>query len=351
MSSFRALIGIFLLCPFLAQSSDFNKYLSFVNKAEAMIVKDEHEKACRYFDSALRVWDKPFAVDLHNYLKCANSVERYNDVKVIAGMLVSLGCDLRFFEQPSSLAKFKTTVFWPELLAEYPDRKMKYVKNNDWKIRLLVERIVAQDQFLRAQNPVYTFLKDSIYDNDNDIREMLFEMFKAKFPNEYDYGVFLEDDTTLLPYEPLHLVLLHNYGEFDTSVVHNANTKTHDFTEFLLRSVKMGQMHPQEFAYLNDRSGKFMIGKGYRQADGFLVKIDGKMFFNNFAKEDEIDTNRAQLGLISYEEEGKKAIYMVQRKNKFILFRHMGYIVRMAHLDIPQNLMKIMYTDANVTED
>lgn len=350
MNTFRILIVALLLCPFLAQSRDYNKYLSLVNKAEAMIVDDEYEKACLYYDSALKVWDKPFAIDLYNYLKCANFSKQYNRVKVAADMLVSLGCDMQFFLKPSCLAEFRTSVYWSEFYKGYPQRKLKFIEHNDWKTRLLIERIEAQDQFYRAQDPVYSFLKDSTYNNDDSIRVLLSEMFKTKFPNEYDYGVFLENDTTLLAYEPLHLVLLHNYGKFDTSELPNANVKTHDYTEFLLKSVKQGQMHPQEFAYLNERSGDFMKGKGYRQAGGFLVKIDGKMYFNNYAQEDEIDINRTQLGLISYDEEKKKAIYMIQHKNRFILFKHMGYVVRMNNLGIPQNVMNIMYKDANITE-
>ncbi len=347
-------IFIFLLAllyfPSGVWGGNFKNYLSYIDRAESCIVYDNFKEAQVFYDSAFHSWNKPFAIDLLNDLKCANLNTDYPTVRLLASHLVSLGCELSFFQEPIYLSAFRGSPEWKSLIDEYPAIRMKYVKNNDWKLRSQIEKMCAKDQFLRQLDHNYTFLRDSIYKTDDTIKTELQHIFKHKFPNEYDFGVFLSDDTTLMDYHPLHIIILHNYGKDDTAVVHNANLKTFDFTNILLAAVEKGDMHPEDFALLNDRSGKFMIGYGFGQM-ALLYKIDKKLYCEKESTKmnDEITANRKRIGLCTREDGRKKLIYdKIRNSNKFILRKSLFGI---SDFGIPwsENQLKKLFIDTGVT--
>ena len=344
------LLSIFCSCPLFGNS--YKDYISYTNKAELAIVMGNVKQAQACYDTAFSFWKKPFAVDLYNDLRCANIDSNFQKVHALAKQLLGLGCPLTLFDTPEYLRKFRTSSDYVALINEYPSIRSKYIRNNDWKLRIQIEKLRAKDQVLRQQSNNYTQLRDSLYKADDTIKTELLNIFKQGFPNEYNYGVFLYNDTTLMEYEPLHLIILHNYSKFDVATLPNPNTKNMDFTAILMKAVKGGRMHPMEFAYLNDRSGKYMIGKGYWQTD-ILMNIHGKLYYNNASKQEEtdVDKNRSELGLGTIGEEKAKALFFAQNKNKFIMFRHMGNIVKMKGMEFTEQQMKLMFTDTGITID
>lgn len=348
----RKLISLlaFLVSPVVVWSNNFHGYLSYVDKAEHYIVNDDYKNAQRCYDSAFHEWPKPFAIDLFNDLKCANLNTDYYGVKLIAIRLMGLGCELSFFENPEYLRKFRCTREWKSLMNEYVAIRAKYIKGNNWKLRTEIEQIQVKDQFLRQQDHNYTFLRDSIYHADDTIKASLLAIFKRKFPNEYDYGIFLYNDTTLINHHPLHVTILHNYGKFDTAIVHNANTQVFDFTRILIMAVEKGDMHPEDFALLNDRSGKYMKGYGYGQ-QALLIKINKRLYYDmqGPAVVQDIENNRKNIGLCTRADGRDKLIYAARANNNgFILLKSLFGI---SDFGIPftENQIKKMFVDTGVT--
>ncbi len=349
-------IIVIIALAFLPQhvrSESFQKYLSFINKAESYLVQDDYKRAQISYDFAFHTWGKPFAVDLFNALKCANLNRDYAKVRALAKRLVALGVEISFFENPEYLDSFRRSVEYGLLISEYPDIRLRYLQHNNWKLRTTVEQMLPVDQYLRRMNPVYTFLRDSIYKRDDTVKAKLVHLFKNKFPNEYDYGVFMQDDTTVVDWEPLHIVILHNYGKFDTTGGYHFNLSTYDFTPLLIDAVRKGDMHPEEFAMLNDRSGKFMMGHGYGQ-ENMLTKIKNRLYYEKQGEKViiEIEKNRSDIGICNREQGRQKLIYDAKSNvHKFILRRNAFGVVFFSGYEFPEKVVKNLFVDTGVTVD
>lgn len=337
-----ALYIVIISCCFQTALAEIPaRYFYYVNSAEKYIITNEYKLAMNSYDSAFEIWQRPFAVDLFNAMKCGSFDSDNVYIKKIAVRLIRLGCESSFFQSPDYLASFRASTEWRDLINEYMALRMNYISHNNFKLRTKIEQLNLKDKMLRNIDHNYTFLKDSIYKVDDTVKYELLKLFKNKFPNEYDYGIFLKDDTTLLNYEPLHLIILHNYSDFDTAVIKSANVKNYNFTDILLKEVKLGNMHPQEFAYLNDRSGRYKVDNtGYSQ-EGIVTKIKDKYYFakHTLASDEKIDKKRSSIYLDKINEERSKTIYCIKNENIFILFRHMGYVI---------NYKGFMFTDKQI---
>jgi hypothetical protein len=185
---------------------------------------------------------------------------------------------------------------------------------------------------------------------DDTVAAAVMAMVRKKFPNEYDYGVFLKDDTTLAYYHPLEIILIHDYNRFDTSVVHGANLRNMDFTPYLQRAVAEGAMHPESFGMLNDRSGGFRIGRGYGQ-EGLVMKMKGHFYYDKSSEAigAEIERNRAEAGLCSRELGRAKLIYNVKNNaNQFILAKS-TFGLTFFDFDMPEKVIKNAFVDSGVS--
>ncbi len=222
------------------------------------------------------------------------------------------------------------------------------MSRNNWELRSRIEKLFALDQCLRQQDPNYSYLKDSIYALDKLIESEVIGMLHHKYPNEYVCGIFLDNDTTISSYLPLHIVILHNYVCLSEKDAGNLAKCTFDFTTTLLNAVKKGQMHPQEYAYLNDRSGKFNIGEGYGQ-DGLLTNINGKIYYNNYLTvfQNKIDSARKEIGLPDLASERKKGCFNVNNRY-FVFFRYMGYVHQITGMTFSDKKLKAYFIDSGV---
>src|SRR5271165_6748424 len=100
----KLVILLLIFIPSIVFGNNFQSYLSYVNKAEISITHDDYKKAQSYYDTAFHLWDKPFAIDLYNDLRCANIDSDYMGVRSIAKKMMALGCTLSFFDIPSYLS-------------------------------------------------------------------------------------------------------------------------------------------------------------------------------------------------------------------------------------------------------
>lgn len=328
---------------------DFQAYLHFTNKAELYIVDGQFILAQKAFDTAFIYWQKPFAIDLSNYLRCANSNKDYKAVKATAAQLISLGCEMSFFSSPVYLTEFRKSALWVDLVNAYPDLRQKFISKNNWTLRSKIERLLALDQSLRQQDPNYTVLKDSIYKSDKLIEKEVVAILQQAFPNEYNCGIYFDNDTTIAPYGLLHIVILHNYIKIDEHVAGTISKTTYNFTKLLSDAVAKGQMHPQEFIYLNDRSVDYKLGDGFGQ-DGLLINIDGKLYHDNYTPvyQKKYDDARKKIGLNDIASERKKACFNANN-SEYIFFRHMGYIIKFTGITFTEKQMKLfVYTGVNV---
>ncbi len=350
----RAIIFLLLLLPSALSANDFKAYIAYTNKAESALVQDNYIQAQRYYDSAFKAWNKPFAIDLSNALKCANLNKDDNTVTACATKLINLGCPLSYFQDAEYLLRYRGTVQWRSVINAYPGMRMRYLRTMNLRLRTEIEQMQARDQFFRQQDPKYTFLKDSTYRGDDTTKTWLMKTFSHKFPNEYDYGIFLRDDTTLMDYEPLHIMILHNYGAFDAKDVPGTNLRTLDFTKTLLTAVEKGDMHPEDFAMLNDRSGKFRLGEGYGQ-ELQLWKLKGGLYYEKTGQKigDSIEANRKSIGLCTREEGRAKLIYdQTKNTNKFILRKSLFGIVSFGGAELfNDKQIKNMFYDTGVKLD
>ena len=349
----RIIICLLLLLPTALRANDFKAYLSYTNKAESCIVQDNYTQAQHYYDSAFRIWNYPFAIDLSNDLKCANLNKDDTTVKALAARLMAIGCPLSYFQNAEYLSRFRASVQWRSLLNAYPALRLRYSRSVNWRLRTDIEMMQAKDQFFRQQDPNYTFLKDSTYRFDDTAKAWLTAILKQKFPTEYDYGVFLRDDTTLMDYEPLHIIILHNWGKFNPKDVPNGNPNTLDFTAVLTTAVEKGQMHPEDYAMLNDRSGEFKHGAGYGQ-EALLWKLKGGLYYEKTLQKigDSIEANRKSIGLCTREEGRAKLLYdKTKNTNKFILRKSLFGIISWTTDIFTEKQIKNMFIDTGVRLD
>ncbi len=350
----RILIFLLLLLPSALSADDFKAYLAYTNKAESALVQDNYIQAQQYYDSAFKAWNKPFAIDISNALKCANLNKDDNTVTACATRLINLGCPLSYFQDAEYLLRYRGTVQWRSVINIYPMLRMRYSRSMNLRLRTEIEQMQAKDQFFRQQDHNYTFLKDSTYRGDDTAKAWLMKTFTHKFPNEYDYGVFLQDDTTLMDYEPLHIIILHNWGKFNDKDVTNGNPHTLDFTQVLTTAVEKGQMHPEDFAMLDDRSGEFKHGAGYGQ-EALLWKLKGGLYYEKTIQKigDSIEANRKSIGLCTREEGRAKLIYdKTKNTNKFILRKSLFGIISFGGAELfNEKQIKNMFVDTGVKLD
>lgn len=350
MKKITTLLSLFFLLSGNIYGFNAKEYYRHINCAEQSIVQKNYKLALKYYDSAFKSWQAPFATDIYNALLCANIDSNNTYVANMATRLMVLGCEIAFFERPDYLQFFRTSAEWGHLINEYPQLRIKYLKTTDLKLRTKIDQLLCKDQRLRDIDPGYTYLKDSIYKVDDTIKMELRTIFGKKFPNEYDYGVYVESDTVLMKDSPLQTLLLHNYGKFDTSVVPNANVRAYDFTKILMKAIESGKMPAQEFAYLNDRSGQFKINEGFLD-DMIITEINGKYYYDNqsHSVENKANENRRSIHLVSRAAEREKAVYCIKNKNKFIFF-HFYYITSFPGMFFSEKQIKGMFTEIKLDQ-
>lgn len=323
-----------------AQKPELQKYYTTVCHAEKSIVHNNFSQAEKEYDTAFRLWQYPFAIDIFNALKCAVQTKNNMSILRYSLSLVELGCDINFFKNPDYLSDFRKSEEWLLFIEQYPSIRMQFVKNNNWQLRSEIEQLRCKDQYLREQDPTREIFTDSTSKVDNRIKYSLLTLFKKKFPNEYDYGIFLDNDTTVAILHPLHTILVHDYNSFDSVV-------NIDYTPYLINALKLGQMHPDDFGLLNDRSGKFKIGKGFGQ-DDILVRINKRFYYPAIVDSTKhlIESNRNKYCLCDIADAREKLIYQAKyNKMHFILRKSTANITIYNNMQLSEKQIKAAYYD------
>ncbi len=341
------LVGCFsCLQPAQCAQRSFEKYLYYINKAEAELMGEHFKVASKYYDSALIVWTHPFAQDLVNQLICASHDSDYASVHYCARKLIHLGCPLSFFVKPTYLNGFRNTRYFKILIWEYSKFRPEFTHKNNWNMRTQIELLVATDEL----NVIQAQANKSNYTGDDTVRETLDRLFKNGYPNEYDYGVFMRDDTTIATEDPLLPVLAHNYGKYDTIGLTDTTRKWHDYTQLLSEGITKGTLHPEAFAWLNDKAGIYKQGAGFGEYDVLVLGDDKKYYtpIHDSAMAVSIDSNRLRLGLLPHSAQLTKMEYALKHQKAFTYLRHPTVFL---HRKMGDAEDKTLYQETGLKED
>lgn len=314
-SCMKYLLLTLSLLSFELEAQSFADYLSHVNRAELLITEEAYDDALLSYDTAFTHWESPFAIDVHNALQCAVLAGDMDRALAYGRALVLLGCDLNFFYAQERLKLFRTSAQWRVLIDEYANLRNQFAQQCNWPLRAQLEQLNVRDQVLRKQNSTYTFLKDSIFYEDNRIMDEVLKIFEDHgYPEERAIGVFVKRDTLILG-DPLHIILLHNY------VSNDVYKRGEDVTEQLLAFVAEGKMHPETFANLNDRADDYRMGAGFGHVN-FIWKLKDKYYFEKTPQEQlaEQDRLRESLGLDTIAEMKQKLLFQFFKKKGYFDF-------------------------------
>lgn len=294
---------ILLSTALILDAKSFEKYMYFSNKAELLIAQERYQAAVMQYDSAFAYWEKPFAADYRNALQCAVIGDNMEKGYRYARALMLLGCDIDFFRKQARLKKFRASKAWRQLIDEYAELRQAYLERCNWQLRSKLEQLKGRDQYWRNQDPTYTIFPDSTYKEDKEIMKDLLSCLKDGYPTEWEIGVFISRDT-VLESDPISILLYHNYVSDETY------KEGPDLTEQLLGCVKSGQLHPEVFASLHDRSGGYRVMEGYGY-DSFVYLIKGKYYTEkrSAAQINSMEQLRSEIWLDSLEEMKEKFVF------------------------------------------
>lgn len=296
------------------------------------LIQEKFTEGGQFYEQAFQSFDKPFALDINNAFHCSVILEDYEKSANYARKLIRLGCNMRFFLEQESIKTFKKSPFWKKVVDDYPTLSGEFSKNSNWELRRQLGSLLGRDQYWRGidkgyEHPASTFHEDSL------IMVELLEIFqKEGYLNEYDTGVYIRDDTTLTD-SPLPLILLHNYS------FHKDSKKGLDLTELLKKFVFEGELPVDVFTFLNDRSGKYMIGKGFARSD-CIWKMKGVYYYEKMSVENikEIDERREDFYLCSVDQMRTKAYFQL-KKGRFSFFSF-SYV---SSIDLPEEMVKSFF--------
>lgn len=313
----------------IAQSN--TDYYQTIEAAETMIVEGDCSEATAEYEKAFTVLDKPFAKDIDNALKCATLNNQFEFSYHWAKQLILLGCDIKYFNEQTTLLPFLESNYWLRLTKEYPQLRLEFINTCNWTLRAKIEELYARDQFWRVKDPNYTVLKDSTFKEDDLIMEELLEIMVINdYPNEYNIGLFFRQDT-IIDYSPIQMIVLHNYVD---------NPKHYksgiDLTQQLQEQIKKYKFHPDAFAYLNDRSGAYRIGEGFER-EGLIWKLNGKFYAEKKGAEwiNNVDERRKKLGMDTLKNDRQKAVYQTTINARFNFFHERIISI----IDLPQPMI------------
>lgn len=325
----KVIFCLLLLSPALTlEAKSFEKYMYFSNKAELLIAQERYQEAVMQYDSAFACWEKPFAADYRNALQCAVTVDNMEKGYRYARALMLLGCDIDFFRKQARLKKFRASKAWRQLIDEYTKLRQAYLERCNWQLRSKLEQLRGRDQYWRNQDPTYTICPDSTYKEDKEIMKDLLSSLRDGYPTVWEIGVFISRDT-VLESDPISILLLHNYVSDETY------KEGPDLTVQLLGYVKSGQMHPEVFASLNDRSGEYRVMEGYGY-ESFVYLIKGKYYTEkrSAAQINSMEELRREIWLDSLEEMKEKFVFQnCLNKGQFDFFQ--GNILSVVDIPIP----------------
>lgn len=339
----KNIINCLFFCLFssIATAQTYEIYLNRISVAEMLITQNKFKEAIDAYDVAFANWKTPFALDYYNAMLCATYTNDYVHLKKMAEQLVLLGCNLDFFEKQNKLIPFRCRKEYLDFVKEYSDLRNRFEKKCNKKLRAKIEEMNARDQYWRVQDRNYKIMPEKTYHEDDLIMQGVLPMFRKNYPNEYEVGVWVEQDTVLSNLDGLFIIILHNYQDLGAER-YLAKRLAFDVTKKLRNLLSTGKIHPQMFAYLNDRSGKFKEGKGWYQ-ESAIWEIEGRNYFENLsAIESEVNINRKQINLCTLEDDRAKAKFQfIDRPYLgFKFFKCIGGKTRLGNVKMPKGMLE-----------
>lgn len=255
------------------------KYYELINKAEETFIFNKNRTCFNYYDSAFRLYSKPYVKDTYIaaqialYLRDTNSFYKYIALAFKNGMPLSA----------VSSAPFLRKV---EAMTIYAKIKELYLKNRiqfkfDFAAREAILKKCFEGDSLKSIMGIDSSKIREYYASENKFREYLFEnyLLKGRFPNEHIIGIatdtmynsFLKRNNKRDPFESNGLPTNVSGGlkidvesiekmeydlvsKFSLSVLLHSKCSFTKFKEQMWTAVLNGYFHPKEYAMMHEMS-------------------------------------------------------------------------------------------------
>jgi|AntRauTorckE5430_2_1112549.scaffolds.fasta_scaffold08860_2 hypothetical protein len=304
------IILILLISNFVfGQNQNIPAYFNYINQAELAIVNNDYKSGLKYYEKAFKNHDEPFNYDYQNALLCSCQLEKKQSVKAYFIALKQREVDLENIEKKCVQNMGET--YWNEL------KQLNISITIDTIYRQKLEEVLSKDQSIRyyslQKNPNnhYAHNGDTIRFVDSlNLLELERFIDEKGFPTEAVVG---------------------SYFGFYLSIKHNQQWKRNDFDSILYEQVLRGGFSPYVYAFLHDYwVDNFDKGRlTYRVETAYL--INGKMYFDYWKTESDIDSLRSEIYMESVSEQREKI--KSDKKAEGFSFHGGGYVAILSGLD------------------
>ncbi len=313
------LITMFFLFPIgqvFGQITDFTSvYHPVIHKAEMKIIHEDYKEAFELYQSAFDKVRFGFARDYYNALLCAIEVDDLDSVFKYLEKLAGKGVERWYFTYNETVlfSKIKDDPKWKSFLDLYEYiQQQSYLITVDYEVLGELGRRDNLDQEVRN---THRGDYNAIQKIDNGNIEYLVKVILEKgFPSEEMLG----KPTPVSGMDFYHNMILHHMKNW------KLDTTLTDLRPFLRKAVRDGKITPERVAYYLDLSESRIGGIGTHGSSG-LFRLQGEQgLFVPFYKEEDIEQinmNRAKLGLCTWAERLEKLKYSANKNKNKLKFR------------------------------
>jgi hypothetical protein len=303
-------------CANLKQGSNIKQvnyitsYHPVVQEAEMQVVAQNFSEALKLYKQAFAEVPEPFAIDIYNAAVCAMLADDQKQAFDYLERLALKGVDLDYLVKQEAFMPLQETKKWYKFEKSYAKNRSKFRERADLDLRADLDELYARDQYFRQAKGGLRVYGDTIRKiEDKNVEFLLSVIEKHGYPGENLIGV--ADTLEQLP---------------RFSIVIQRQTKPkkgYNFEPVLKDAVQNGRMRPQAAAYLIEQQGQ-----GVYKSKAFVTvncnkpencegaDLAGKYFVDNLNSNqiEQINNNRAALGLESLADYRKKIVYNEQDK-------------------------------------
>ncbi|MBK7095564.1 MAG: hypothetical protein IPH57_11120 [Saprospiraceae bacterium] len=274
----------------------YKYYYKLINNAELSICDQDYNKAIEQYLYAFKIIDIPFPKDIFNLMLCSIYEEKYKIAAKYGKLMISLGADLKFFDQiPLNKIKLHEK-FWKNIVKSFPKLHKEYLSKTDLKLKKQFENLYKDfNNVLNSKD----FLKEI---NETDIFSKYTDIIRKNgYPGFRKIGINTIGDTSLIGFDN---IISYYYGyKKDTAGI----------SDILLSDVFKGNISATQYLLYNNYYNK----TDYKFGTPVLCKYYGDQYYvldtnneENKRQINRINNNRANTLNCSLEEELKKLIFI-----------------------------------------
>ncbi|TAE72912.1 MAG: hypothetical protein EAZ85_08580 [Bacteroidetes bacterium] len=313
-------------------------YYPKTSKAKISIVNKNYKEALTHYKSAFKSVKRSFSSDVYNAMVCSIMINNYDQAIVFADTLFDKGINIekiqkKITEFPDIFSSFEQSTQWQKTKKEYPNRKQKYLRPKEKEVKDFLSYLSDLDQKPRG-------IKNNIPDT------LIFKGKKINTKNidrmdsltMAEFKLFIKEKG--FPSEDVigKLDIHESNYPFNLLMIHYSYLKSfhQDFDEMLLNEVKKGNFYVENYMYLADRYmgapnlSKTEVPYGcigfccYTDKDvAIMDKETREKLFKEclwrvpksyIANQDKLDINRKKLGVNTFSEFLKTAIFSTENR-------------------------------------